>query len=491
VTASVPARPRDGHRSRLFAVLVALLVAMTVLAACGDSDDDGGDTGSEGATTTAAAEEGGATTTAAEEGGASTTAAAEEGGASTSAAEEGGEATGDAGSRLVEILGIGADEDLGGDVAFDMGAVLALTGPGSFYGTTMSRGIDLAVKHIEAAGGPDFNVMYYDHKSGDAQAGVDAITELGTQGVPAKLASYVDDLGAMLPGTAQYEVFTLDGGGGTSEFGKSQPFFWGTRAITPNDTLNGMFQWVKATYPDAQTVGLVGWDVGEPSNGIIREDVLAQVAAAGLEFNGLYELVPIGNLDYSAVFPKILDNEPDILLMGLYGQDPGAFILQSKTAGLEAEIIGFEFTPDGIDASRGAYEEGYTFTYDYFNPDTPTNPLAAFFVEEFRAEYGEDPDFYAANFYENTIAMWEVIRRVLAKGGDPNSGAELDAALQENLSLPSVYGGDESSPGVYTLDPETHSVIQRPMGVFRYQDGEVTPLAFFDIGGENFEIVGE
>jgi hypothetical protein len=29
------------------------------------------------------------------------------------------------------------------------------------------------------------------------------------------------------------------------------------------------------------------------------------------------------------------------------------------------------------------------------------------------------------------------------------------------------------------------------MGVFRYQDGEVTPLAFFDIGGEGFEVVGE
>ena len=473
------------NRFRLLGALVALLLAATVLASCGDSDDT--DAGSEGGASTTAAE-GGASTTAAG-GGASTTAA--EGGASTTAAEGGGEATGDAGAQLLSILGLEGEENLGGDLTFDMGAVLALTGPGSFYGTTMSRGIDLAVEHIAAAGGPNIEVQYFDHKSGDAQAGVDAITELGAQGVPAKLASYVDDLGAMLEGTAQYEVFTFDGGGGTSEFGKGQPFFWGTRAITPNDTLAGMFQWVKETMPDATTVGLVGWDVGEPSNGIIREDVLAQIEEAGLEFNGLYELVPIGNLDYSAVFPKIQDNEPDVLLMGLYGQDPGAFINQSQTVGLDAQIIGFEFTPDGVDASRGAYDSGYTFTYDYFNPDTPTNPLAELFVEEFRAAYGEDPDFYAANFYENTLGMWEVIRRVLANGGDPNSGAELDAALQENLSLPSVYGGDETAPGVYTLDPTTHSVIQRPMGVFRYENGEVTPLAFFDIGGENFEIVAE
>ena len=94
-----------------------------------------------------------------------------------------------------------------------MGSVLALTGNGSFYGKTMSRGIDLAVKHIKAAGGPDIKVVYKDHKSGDPQAGVQAMTELGTSGIPAKLASYGDDILAMLPLTQQYKCLTLDGGG--------------------------------------------------------------------------------------------------------------------------------------------------------------------------------------------------------------------------------------------------------------------------------------
>ena len=49
------------------------------------------------------------------------------------------------------------------------------------------------------------------------------------------LASYTDDIGVMLDGTAQFKMFTLDGGGGTSVFGQGKPYFWGTRAITPND----------------------------------------------------------------------------------------------------------------------------------------------------------------------------------------------------------------------------------------------------------------
>src|SRR4029077_4156951 len=165
-------------------------------------------------------------------GGAATTAA---GGAATT----GGAASGDVGATLAKLLEIDAATS-GAGMEFKMGNVLALTGSGSFYGTTMTRGTDLAVEHIKAAGGPTINVKYYDHKSGDAAAGKQAITELGEAGYPAKLASYVDDLGAMLEGTAQYKMFTLDGGGGTSTFGQGQPFFWGTRAITPNDPMPGL-----------------------------------------------------------------------------------------------------------------------------------------------------------------------------------------------------------------------------------------------------------
>jgi ABC-type branched-subunit amino acid transport system substrate-binding protein len=407
------------------------------------------------------------------------------GATTTAAGGGGGGATGD----LASILKIDAAGKNGKGMDFNLASVLALTGPGSFYGKTMSNGINLAVKHIAAAGGPNIKVKYWDHKSGDAAAGKTAITEIVAGKFPAKLASYVDDLGVMLEDTAKNKIFTLDGGGGTSEFGKGIPYFWGTRAITPNDTLPGAFQWWKENNATKKKVGLVGWDVGEPNNTTIKTDILAKIAAAGLEFNGLYELTPVGSQDYSAVFPKIKQNEPDLLLLGLYGQDPGSFLNQSVTAGLKAFGLGFEFTPDGVTASKGTYDSvGWTFTYDYFDPNNPVSPLAKFFVAEFAKEYGGDkPDFYAANFYENTLVMWECIRRVLAKGGDINDGDQLNTALTDNLTVVSVYGGDASTVGTYTLDPKTHSVSKREMGVFQYKGGKVTPMAFFGIGGEGYK----
>ena len=83
--------------------------------------------------------------------------------------------------------------------------------------------------------------------------------------------------------------------------------------------------------------------------------------------------------------------------------------------------------------------------------------------------------------------MWEVIRRVNAKGGNILDGDALDKALQENLTVVSVYGGDASTVGTYTLDPVTHSVKQRGMGVFEYKGGKVTPKVFFDIDGAGYK----
>ena len=131
--------PGDGFSRRealrRFGLLgAAAVVAPSILAACGSDSKSGS------ATTTAGG------------GGASTTAGG--GGASTTAAGGGG----DAGSQLAALLKVDPNGKNGKGVDWTMGDVLALTGNGSFYGKTMSRGIDLAVKHIDAAGGPNIKV---------------------------------------------------------------------------------------------------------------------------------------------------------------------------------------------------------------------------------------------------------------------------------------------------------------------------------------------
>jgi ABC-type branched-subunit amino acid transport system substrate-binding protein len=464
-------------RTKRFASILAVSTAAALIAgACGGDDE------AEETTTTAAATE---TTAAATE----TTAAATE----TTAAGTETTAGGTAPATLNEMLGVKNDLSA---VSCDMGAVLALTGPGSFYGKTMTRGIETAQEVMKAAGGPTFNFEYWDHKSGDPAAGVQAMTEMQSKGITVKLASYVDDLGAMLAQTAENKVFTLDGGGGTSIFGQGKPYFWGTRAITPNDTLPGVFQWFKETYPDKKTVGLIGWDLGGELNEIIKVDVLAKLEAAGLEFNGLYELNAVGATDYAQSISKIKANEPDLLIVSIYGQDPGAFANQAATAGIKSVQVGSEFTPDGVNASKGTWEQnGWTFAYDFFDPNsTALNPLAKLFVDTFRAKFNEDPDFYAANFFENTLRFWVLMDRAVTDGDGTAetvcNGTILDTEMQQNPTLPSVYGGDAATVGESSHDLTTHSVNKRPMGIFTFKGGSLTAHAYFGINGEGYTKAG-
>ena len=122
------------------------------------------------------------------------------------------------GDQIKKVPGLG-DQNLGTGIHFKLGIVLALTGLGSYYGRIQGNGAKLAVAQIKAAGGPDIELVYKDHKSADAQAGARASRELGIAGVSAVLTSYVGDIGAMFPGLAQYKMLALDGGGGTSDFG--------------------------------------------------------------------------------------------------------------------------------------------------------------------------------------------------------------------------------------------------------------------------------
>ena len=173
--------------------------------------------------------------------------------------------------------------------------------------------------------------------------------------------------------------------------------------------------------PTRRPSGCVGWDIGEPNNthgqgGHPRR----RSPTAGYEFNGLYELVPVGGQDFSQVLPKIKANEPDILLVSNYGQDPGSFANQASTAGLKAIRIGFEFTPDGAERLEGHVRHGRLHVRLRLlrrqEPDQPAGQDVR--RASSRREYGEDPDFYAANFYEDAFVMWEVMRRVIKSGGD-------------------------------------------------------------------------
>ncbi|WP_165970659.1 ABC transporter substrate-binding protein [Actinomadura sp. 6K520] len=389
---------------------------------------------------------------------------------------------------LVKVLKIQDGADLGGDVAFKLGAALTLSGPSASNGESMQNAMKLAVSQIKAAGGPAIELSVKDIKGPDPVAAKQAASELASEGVPAKITSMGDGLGAMLADTDKSRILSLDGVGGAQVFTKGTEYFYGTRAVAPSDAVPGALEWFKKANPGGKTVGLVGVDLG-PLNAAIQADMKAKFEAAGLTFNGLWETVAPTSQDYASMISKVKENEPDLLWVAFGGAAPGAFAAQAKSSGIKSQLLGIEFTDEAVKASKGVLDsDGFTFAMDYFNASEPANPLAKLFVDAYEKAYGSKPDFYAANAYEETLLIWDLVRRVVADGDDPGDSAKLKAALEKDPVFASVYGGDAATAGELEIDLKTHGVSRRPMGVFEYRDGKVRELAAYNVNGEDFRM---
>jgi len=370
----------------------------------------------------------------------------------------------------------------------NLGLVTALTGSGAEYGRSQGNGFKLAVAHFHEATGLTIKTQILDHKSGDPQAGTQAIRQLGGGSYGAVMSSYNADLGAMLPGLKQYKIMSFDPGGGTSVAFEGVPYFWGFRANTPNDPMPGNYQYATKELSDIKRVAFVVWDLGADYIGAIQKPFEQVLAKNGMQLVGT-ETAKIGSTDYSAVLSKVKTLNPDLVQLGLWGTDPGYFMKGYAQSGIDAPVVGSEFTFDAQKVAGSAYDK-YWFAADYFDFQRPPNPLSQVFMKGYKAMFGKEADlFYEPNYYEGTLGLLELCRRVASKGGDINDGEQLQAACQSNPVFKSVYGGNAKTVGEVRIDPKTHTPVRRAMGTFAVQNGTPTPLAFYDIGGSDFKVV--
>lgn len=388
-------------------------------------------------------------------------------------------------SRIARYLGPIEKRYSGKGLKIDVGIVVALSGPGSFYGDLESRGARLGMRHVKALGGPDFRAVVKDNRSGDPTAGANAAKELGLAKVPLCLASYVGDFGAMMPAIKQYEILTFDGGGGTSVFMQGQPYFYGSRAVTPNDSYAGVVKYVSRRMPTVKKVAAVASDYGAYINGIIESETRKQFAAAGLEIIA-YHTVPPNATDFSGVIQKLRSGQPDLILLSvLFGLDLAFFLKQYAASGIGKPTIGFDYSKEGAKVA-GSAMNGYMFSYDYWDPASPPNDWGTIFAQAYRQANKRDPDYLAANYYEDVFILWDLVRRVLKAGGNPRSGSALKAAFEAKPTFKSLYGGNAKRAGLVSFDRTTHSVSGRPLGLFRYRDGRISTLATFGLNGYGY-----
>jgi len=347
-----------------------------------------------------------------------------------------------------------------------LGMILAMTGPGAFYGQVMSRGAQLAVDQINKAGGIGgrrLQILIEDHKSGDADAAVTGARKLlDVDKVPVILTSYSAPTLAIQPLAVEKKVLLLNGGGvGSVLVGKRN--LYNTRMLS-SQTAPFVVQWAVSRH-SAKRVATLFWNdaAGQGVNGAIKEacgKLGCQVVAE--------EPHDIGAKSYTAQLARIKAARPDVLALGTWGDDVGYVLNQARAYGLTVPILGIEWTPNAQKIG-GKAMESYVIAVDRFDPEGGDAKTKAF-VEAYRAAYKGAPEFYAANYYEHVqYVLQPLIKRVVARKGDPSKPgeilAEMASALKAGATFQSVYGGDMQLHGDGT--------VIKPLGVFEVKDGNL------------------
>jgi branched-chain amino acid transport system substrate-binding protein len=346
-------------------------------------------------------------------------------------------------SILVLLAALSADAATPNDPkVYKIGAILAMSGQASIYGTTMSQGIKLAVDEINAKGGVNgiaLEAVIEDHKGGGGQEGVNALNRLLTiHGTRIVMTSFTAPTLAIAPIADQQNVFLLNGGGVSPKLVGASKYIFHNRSLS-SDLANAALLHAKEL--GLKKMAQIHWknEAGDSVVGAavqIWKKLGGEIAAT--------EAVPQGATNMDTQIAKVRAANPDFIALWMFNPEVGLAVKRIREFGMKQPLIGIEYTQNDAKIA-GASGEGFLYVNDYFQP-SEDHPWSKRFAESYLKKYGIDPDFYAANYYEGVYVIAELLQRARgrvsgAQGGDYVNGEALKAALLSNPKFDSVYGG--------------------------------------------------
>ncbi len=321
--------------------------------------------------------------------------------------------------------------------SYKIGAILAMSGKANWYGKVMSQAIEQAVDEINAAGGIDgvpLEAVIEDHKSGVAKEGVAAMNRLmNLHGVEAVLTSFSPPTLAIAPIADEQGIFLINGGGVSSALVGASDYLFHNRSLASD---LGRAAATRAKQLGAEKMAQLAWrsDAGESVIAAVEpywtDDLGGEIVAT--------EFMAVGAPNIDTQMAKIRNSGADVLGLWLFSPDPGLAIKRAREFGMDVPIVGIEYN-DEIAKLAGEHAPGFEYTSDYFTPQS--EGWSKEFADAYEARYGEPPEFYAANYYEGTYVIAELMKRAKA-AGVPIEGDRLAGLLREDPVFPSVYGGE-------------------------------------------------
>ncbi|SEK46238.1 branched-chain amino acid transport system substrate-binding protein [Carnobacterium iners] len=341
-----------------------------------------------------------------------------------------------------------------------IGGNFELTGPVSAYGTAESKGVQLAIKEINAAGGvldKKLDYVELDNKS-DTTESASVATKLATQekvslivgpatsgATKSATPSLTRAKVAMITPSGTDDGLTLDSKGNV------QPFVFRTGF---QDSFQGvaLAEFAETSLSSKKAV-IIGDSSSDYAIGLTKsfKNSYAGEIVADENFTA-------DDTDFNAILTRIKDKDFDVIYMPAYYEQAGLIIKQAREMGIEQPILGADgFSNQALLDLAGEENVSNVYYSAHFSLNNKEKKITDF-IKAYTDEYDIAPDAFAALAYDSVYLAKQGIEE--ADSSDPQ---EVAKALEKVTDFNGITGN-------FSID-ENHNPV-KSVFVIELQDGK-------------------
>ena len=363
------------------------------------------------------------------------------------------------------------DPSLANASEIKLGVAITLTGPQSSVGRESERGIELAVKEINDAGGilgKKFQVIKYDEK-GDPQESLKVVTRLIEQ-------DQVNVIFGPLSSNSMMAVGEYVNNAKTVTMGPAVGVVW------TNQGWDYVFRCTSNTYMQCvQAADLIEkqgykkiaiFNINEEYGNNSRKDIIALLEKKNIGIQIVAnEVYKNGDTDFTSQSVRIANSGADCVFLVGWANDCGSLLKQIRRSGFEGPIVGDNSLPGlPVREVAGSASDDVYCTAAYILPDTVaeidtnpsfTSPMINKFLHAYYKEFKELPT--NDNCYRSYDGIYIIAEAI--KNAKSIKSADIQKALSNIDNFDRIAGvfsyvGNHGE-GIYTVN------------VYRFVDGKV------------------
>jgi ABC-type branched-subunit amino acid transport system substrate-binding protein len=338
-----------------------------------------------------------------------------------------------------------------------------LSGPNAYAGKDNENGVRMAVDELNTkklvVGGKTlkFELVSEDDQC-DPKAGVAVAQKMTDAGVKFVMGPYCS--GVAIPSSKVYD----EGGAILSTVGSNPKVTMGGyksvfRIIAGDNLIGTTMAQYAFTNLKAKTAGVI--DDRTAFGQGLAEEFIKEAKVLGLKIVG-QEYTTDKATDFNAILTTMKGKAPDVLFYGGYAGQAGPMVKQLKGLGIKAPLLGGDAictSETGKLAGDAANDSVFCAQGGAILDKVAAGPK---FKAEYKKRFNQDPDAYAASFYDQTMFVASAMQKV---------GSTDSAAVSAELHKGSYKGVVTT----YAYD-EKGNLQKAPITIYTFKAGAPTPV---------------